>query len=56
MNTTIEFCILQLVYVSNFYLLWTKSFEFLDQIYPKKDISGGKEKEWRTPLNFACSN
>ena len=53
-NTTIEFCILELVWAPNFSSKW--QFWFFGPILPKKYVSGLKQKTSITTLNFAYSN
>ena len=49
-NTTIEFCMLKLVYVPNFTLNW----QFLDQVYKKKSISSQKWKKFIITIIEFC--
>ena len=53
-DTTIEFCIFELVFVSNFTL--NKQFWIFGPNLPKKDIYGQKQKKWTSSLNSAYSN
>ena len=53
-NTTIEFCIFELVQIPNFSL--NKQCWFSGPNLPKKIVSGLKQKKWRLPLNSAYSN
>ena len=53
-NTTIEFCILEIMWVQNFTLnkrLWN-----LGANLPRKSIFGRKRKKWTSPLNSTYSN
>ena len=52
--TTIEFCIFELVFVSN--LTSNKQFWIFGPNLPNKDIYGQKQKNWTSWLNFAYSN
>ena len=53
-DSTIEFCIFKLVFVSNFTL--NKQFWIFGPNLPKKDIYGQKQKKWTSSLNSAYSN
>ena len=53
-DTTIEFCIFELVFVSN--LTLNKQFWIFGPNFPKKDIYGQKQKKWTSSLNSAYSN
>ena len=53
-DTTIEFCIFELVFVSNFTL--NKQFWIFGPNLPKKDIYVQKQKKWTSSLNSAYSN
>ena len=53
-DTTIEFCIFELVFVSNFTL--NKQFWIFGPNLPKKDIYGQKQKKWTSSLNSTYSN
>ena len=53
-NITIEFCIFELVQVSNFTLSW--QFYFFRPNLLKKNISGQKQKKWTASLNSAFPN
>ena len=53
-DTTIEFCLFELVFVSNFTL--NKQFSIFGPNLPKKDIYGQKQKNWISSLNSAYSN
>ena len=53
-NTTIAFCVFELVYVPNFSLNW--QFWFFGPSLPKKGISSSKWKKWISPLNSAYSD
>ena len=53
-DTTIEFCIFELVFVSNFTL--NKQFWIFGPNLPKKDIYGQKQKMSTSLLNFAYPN
>ena len=53
-DTTIEFCIFELVFVSDFTL--NKQFSIFGPNLPKKDIYGQKQKKWISSLSYAYSN
>ena len=53
-DTTIEFCIFKLVFVSNFTL--NKQFWIFGPNLPKKDIYGQKQKKWTSSLNSETDN
>ena len=50
-DTTIEFCVFELVFASNFTL--NKQFWIFGQNLPKKDIYGQNQKNWTSSLNSA---
>ena len=51
MNNTTEYCMFELVFVSNFTL--NKQFWIFGQNLPKKDIYAQKQKKWRSWLKSA---
>ena len=53
-DTTIEFCIFELVFVSNFTL--NKQFWIFKPNLPNKDIYDQKQKKWTSSLNSVYSN
>ena len=53
-DTTIEFCIFELVFVSNFTL--NKHLWIFGPNLPKKDIYSQKQKKWTPSLNSDYSN
>ena len=53
-DTTIEFCIFELVFVANFTL--NKQFWIFGPNLPKEDIYGQKQKKWTSSLKSASSN
>ena len=53
-DTTIEFCIFELVFESSFAL--NKQFWISGPNLTKKDIYGQTQKKWTSSLNSACSN
>ena len=53
-DITIEFCIFELVFVSNFTL--NKQFWIFGKTLPKRDIYVQKQKKWTSSLNSANSN
>ena len=53
MDTTIEFCAFELVFLSNFTL---NNFGFFRQNLPRKGFSGLKQKKGKLPLNSAFSD
>ena len=53
-NITIEFCIIELVYVPNFTFNW--HFWFFGPNLLKKDVFHIKQKKWTQPLNSAYWN
>ena len=53
-DTTIEFCIFELVFVSNFTL--NKQFWIFGPNLPKKDIYVQNQKNWTSSLNSTYSN
>ena len=53
-DSTIEFCIFELVFALNFTL--NKQFWIFGPNLPKKDIYGQKQKKWTLSLNSAYAN
>ena len=54
MDTIIEFCVFELVFVSNFTV--DKQLWIFGQNLPTKGFSGLKQKKWKLPLNSGYSN
>ena len=54
LNSTMEYCILELVYATKLSLNW--QFWFFEPNLPKKGVSGLKQKKWIPPFNSAFAN